>query len=119
MSDIETTGQVQNAATIAEHDRKTSSKKVSLWTYDASTDTSTRVGPATPLSTIAGATAIQIDQQSATLFYLGKAAPGTATSSATWLVEKLDLTGGLSITYADGNSNYDNVWDNHLSLSYS
>lgn len=55
----------------------------------------------------------------ANIEYVGKAEPGTATSAASWQIKRLDQTTGLIITYADGDINYDNVWDNRESLSYS
>lgn len=51
--------------------------------------------------------------------YIGSAPPGTATSSASWQIFKIDTSSGTSITWADGDSNYNNVWDNRASLSYS
>ena len=62
----------------------------------------------------------EIDVVSATVTYVGYADPGTPTSSALWKIKKLTGTGDdLSVTYADGNSNFDNIWDNRASLSYS
>ncbi len=53
--------------------------------------------------------------------YLGKAVPGTATSAATWQIKKLIYSGNyvIEILFADGDGDFDNVWDNHASLSYS
>jgi hypothetical protein len=57
--------------------------------------------------------------------YIGDALPGTVPSSATWSIKKIVFTedvGGNTdavITWADGNSNRDNIWDNRLSLTYS
>ncbi len=52
--------------------------------------------------------------------YVGEASIGTATSSAAWRIKKITYTGSsLSITWADGDDNFDNVWDNRASLSYS
>lgn len=65
------------------------------------------------------ALAIQIDVASSTVTYIGKALPGTATSAATWQIKKIDSTSGTSITFASGNSNFSQVWDNRASLSYS
>jgi hypothetical protein len=59
------------------------------------------------------------EEASSTVSYLGKAAPGTATSAASWKISKITISGSLtSITYADSNSDYDNIWDNRGSLSY-
>ena len=53
--------------------------------------------------------------------YRGKANPGTATSAASWRVERIVIAGDgdVSILFADGNDSYDNIWDNRASLSYS
>jgi hypothetical protein len=55
-----------------------------------------------------------------TVSYLGEATPGTATSSATWRIKKITEVGSdVTIEYADGNTAFDNVWDNRTGLSYS
>lgn len=51
--------------------------------------------------------------------YVGVASPGSAEGSAVWKIKKIDETTGLSITWADGNSNADNIWTNRASLTYS
>jgi len=61
----------------------------------------------------------RIDEASATVTYVGKASPGTATSAASWLIQKIDTTTGTVITWADGDGDFDNVWDNRAGLSYS
>lgn len=57
------------------------------------------------------------------LVYEGWANPGTATSAAAWSIRK-NVYGGspssLSASlWADGNTDFDNVWDNRASLNYS
>lgn len=61
------------------------------------------------------------DQVSDVLAYLGDASVGSATSGSVWRIQKLVFTtaGSVTITFADGNTNFDNVWDNRASLSYS
>lgn len=62
---------------------------------------------------------VRVDDASSTVTYLGYAAIGTATSAASWKVKKLSVSGNVtSITYADSNSNYDNIWDNRAVLTY-
>ena len=57
------------------------------------------------------------------LIYIGEALPGTATSSATWRIKRINTNAGtdndIEIKYADGDSNFNNIWDDHLSLTYS
>ncbi len=53
------------------------------------------------------------------LTYIGNAVIGSATSAAVWQIKRLDATAGLIKLWADGNDNYDNIWDNRASLSYS
>lgn len=53
------------------------------------------------------------------LTYVGKATIGTATSAASWQVQRIDEASGTIILWADGNANFDNVWDNYDSLDYS
>jgi len=57
------------------------------------------------------------------LIYVGEALPGSTTASASWRIKKIDLNAGtdsdIGIRYADGDSTFDNIWDNHLSLTYS
>lgn len=50
--------------------------------------------------------------------YVGYAAAGTATSAASWKIVRYSLSTGLG-KWADGNTSYDNVWDNRTGLSYS
>lgn len=54
-----------------------------------------------------------------TLTYIGNAVIGSATSGALWQIKRLDTTSGLTKLWADGNDNFDNIWDNRASLSYS
>jgi hypothetical protein len=62
----------------------------------------------------------QTDWFGTTTRYKGWADAGTATSSAGWRIQKAVYTGDdVAITWADGNTNFDNVWDNRSALSYS
>jgi len=57
------------------------------------------------------------------LIYIGEATPGTATSAASWRIQRVNTSDGtdsdIAIEWADGNANFDNVWDDHLTLTYS
>ena len=64
-------------------------------------------------------TYVAVNSSDNLISYLGRAAPGTATSAASWQIRKIDENSGTIITYADGDADFDNVWDNRESLSYS
>ena len=55
-------------------------------------------------------------------YYTGVAAVGSSTASAVWRIKKTVLSGSsddVTITWADGDSSFNNVWDDRLSLTYS
>jgi len=61
-----------------------------------------------------------IDKVDSNTTYVGEAVIGTATSKAKWRIKKLTTSGTVTqILYADGNDNFDNIWDNRTSLDYS
>ena len=52
--------------------------------------------------------------------FKGVALPSTATSAALWKIRKIETIGAVTtVAYADGNSLFDNIWDDRLSLTYS
>jgi hypothetical protein len=60
------------------------------------------------------------DEVDATTTYIGFAPPGGATSAAVWMIERLTFSGSdITIEFADGNAEFDNVWNDRASLSYS
>jgi len=62
---------------------------------------------------------LQVDQVGNTT-YVGYAEAGTATSAGTWAIKRIVESGNdASITWADGDKDYNNIWDNRLSLTYS
>lgn len=65
-----------------------------------------------------GPRAVQLDNTADPILYIGKAPIGSSTASAVWQISKLDTSSGLSKTWADGDSDYNNIWANHASLTY-
>ena len=65
----------------------------------------------------------QLDYDGAgNLLYYGRALPGTALSAANWAIMKLDYDlneNVTSIRWAGGTKEFEYVWDNRASLSYS
>ncbi len=61
---------------------------------------------------------VTIKQSGTTTKYIGEAAPGTPASSASWRIKKYITTTG-EVTWANGNSEFDKVWNSRASYSYS
>lgn len=63
----------------------------------------------------------RVDFVGATIIYRGEATVGTLDSAPLWRVRRITLNseGDATTEWADGNSNFDNIWDNRASLSYS
>jgi len=56
------------------------------------------------------------------IIYQGDANAGSATSASVWRIRKFLYDGSNNLTdvlFADGDTLFDNVWDNRTSLSYS
>lgn len=63
---------------------------------------------------------LRLDSVGGGITYVGEALPSTAESAALWRIKRLDETGpDLDLLWADGNANFDNVWDDRAILSYS
>lgn len=53
--------------------------------------------------------------------YRGEAVPGSLTSAPAWRIRHIVIAadGDVSTRFADGDTNFNNVWNNRASLSYS
>lgn len=54
--------------------------------------------------------------------YVGEANPGTAESATGWRIKKITYDANnnpTNVQWADGNTKFDNVWDDRASYSYS
>jgi len=59
------------------------------------------------------------DTSQANITYIGKAELNAGTNaSSVWQIQKIDETSGLILNWAEGNDNFDNVWDDRLNLTY-
>ncbi len=58
-----------------------------------------------------------------TTIFRGEAATGSITSAAVWRIRKSVVESGVdddtTVTWADGNALFDNIWDDRLTLSFS
>ena len=60
--------------------------------------------------------------ETTSVYYMGYAPAGALTSAAVWRVSKVTYNASMlatGVTFADGNANFDNIWANRASLSYS
>ena len=55
------------------------------------------------------------------IFYVGFAAPGTATSTAAWQIRRISQYSDDDpyVDFAGGSNNFDQVWDDYDTLDYS
>lgn len=96
--------------------------KIFLW--DAATwlgpYTAAQVGLNSASPTQTASEAEIVDNTGANI-YEGYAPFGTATSAAAWKILRTPVSGTVTgpTQRADGNDNYDNVWDSRATLSYT
>ena len=65
---------------------------------------------------------VRWDYASSTIRYQGHASPGTLTSAASWRIKRVTLDSSSRVTaieFAGGSGEYNSVWNNRASLSYS
>lgn len=64
--------------------------------------------------------ALRLDDAGSGVTYVGSATAGAATGDNVWQIKKIvELNGDITITWADGNGLFDNVWNDRASLTYS
>jgi hypothetical protein len=53
--------------------------------------------------------------------YVGESIPGTATTAAGWRIKKIteDVSGDMTILWANGSADFTQIWDNRTTLNYS
>lgn len=67
-----------------------------------------------------GAAAVLVDEPSSSITYVGKAALGSALGDAVWQIQKIEVSGTVTrITWASGDSEFDKIWNNRASLTYT
>ena len=66
--------------------------------------------------------ASRVDFVGDNIIYKGEAEPGTLTSASAWRIKKIEFIGAdedVETTFADGNGDFDKIWNNRLSYTYS
>lgn len=82
--------------------------------------TKMRVNPDGSINTSSADVATIIDEATYTsTTFFGYSNPGTSTASSYWQIKIIDESGSSTeIKWADGNSNFNKVWDNRTSYTY-
>lgn len=63
---------------------------------------------------------VLVDESNPNIIYKGFASPAAKVEDAVWAIQKISNTGDVcAYQWADGNKNFDNVWNNRAALSYS
>jgi len=64
---------------------------------------------------------IALEYSGSNLLYQGTAVAGASKAAAVWKIKRFTYSGNnlTDVEFADGDANYDNVWDDRASLSYS
>lgn len=61
-----------------------------------------------------------IDEVDSNTTYIGTAKYGSTGDQAVWRIRRVLVTGTVTeISFADGDDEFDNIWDNRVSLNYS
>jgi len=60
---------------------------------------------------------VRVDE-GATYTYVGEATPGTAQAAAQWRIRRI-TNADTTTLFADGNSNFDNIWNDRTTLTYA
>lgn len=62
----------------------------------------------------------RVDEPNSTTTYVGQSAIGSVTSDPVWRIKRILILGTETIIeWAGGDSNFDKVWNDRASLSYS
>lgn len=63
---------------------------------------------------------LKVDTSTSGTTYVAQAAIGSATSDAVWQIMRVVTANGITtLGWADGDSNFNNVYDNRTGLTYS
>jgi len=115
MADYDNQSEGSKALDQREHNNDANAKRV-IMRYQDPTDGEWYNYNPTTLSTYK---TLLDDYTTTNVTYVGKAAIGSATSSAVWQIQKIDETTGMVITWG-GTGAFDQVWDNRATIvSYS
>lgn len=70
-------------------------------------------------ASIASLLSIRVDEAGPNFYYYAWALPGTSESVAEWRISRWTVASPQKLLWADGDTDFDNVWADRASLSYS
>jgi len=77
----------------------------------------------TAIKTVCPPLATRVDESPKGTFYVGKASIGSVSSADEWQIQRIVVVSNPTFSstklWADGNQEFDNIWDDRTSLSYS
>jgi len=79
-------------------------------------------GESTANYSVSGDTTLRIAEKSSDpdILYIGHAGIGAVETDAVWRIKEFNLSGVTVVKkYADGNANFDNIWNNREVLTYT
>lgn len=59
------------------------------------------------------------DSGNSSVVYVGRSEPNALTSDASWQIYRVNISSPSNRVYAGGNANFDKIWDDRETLSYS
>ena len=63
---------------------------------------------------------VLVDESNPQVIYKGFASPAANPTEAVWAVQRISINGDVcSYQWADGNKNFDNIWNNRATLIYA
>ena len=65
------------------------------------------------------APSVRIDEATSTITYVGGAVANASEAAAVWRIKKLTCGVVFKMEWADSNTDFDNIWANRESLTYS
>jgi hypothetical protein len=77
-------------------------------------------GPPGPAGDTYGTLEVCFDKTYAPVYYVGEAQPGSNEDSPVWRIKKIDNSGEvMQILFAGGKDLFNQIWSDHLTLTYS
>lgn len=61
----------------------------------------------------------RVEEVSATVTLVGEALPGTTDAQALWRIKKIDSSSIVEVIWAEGSDEFNKVWDDRASYTYS